>query len=64
MTTDSWIEFIDPTHARHHSYWLTVFGAVGRGAMPNVAAAGRGVDDLVKVNGRWLIQTRDVAPQD
>jgi SnoaL-like domain len=64
MTTDSWIEFIDDTHARHHSYWLTVFGAAGRGGMPNVAAAGRGVDDLVKVGGKWLIQTRNVAPQD
>ena len=63
MTTDSWIEFIDDTHARHHSYWLTVFGAAGAGTMPNVAAAGRGVDDLVKVDGKWLIQTRNVAPQ-
>ncbi|HEX4999832.1 MAG TPA: nuclear transport factor 2 family protein [Terriglobia bacterium] len=64
MTTDSWIEFTDATHARHHSYWLTVFGAAGRGGTPNVAAAGRGVDDLVKVDGKWLIQTRNVAPQD
>lgn len=63
MTTDSWIEFVDDTHARHHSYWLTVFGSAGRGSMPNVAAAGRGVDDLVKVNGKWLIQVRNVSPQ-
>jgi len=64
MTTDSWIEFIDDTHARHHSYWLTVFGAAGRGSTPNVAAAGRGVDDLIKIDGKWLIQTRNVTPQD
>lgn len=64
MTADSWIEFIDDTHARHHSYWMTVFGAAGPGTTPRVAAAGRGVDDLVKVNGKWLIQVRDVAPQD
>lgn len=64
MTTDSWTEFIDDTHARHHTYWLTVFGPAGRGSGPNVAAAGRGVDDLVKVNGTWLIRRRNVAPQD
>jgi hypothetical protein len=27
-----------------------------------VAAAGNGVDDLVKVNGKWLIKTRNVSP--
>lgn len=64
MTTDSFIEFIDEDHARHHSYWLTVFGAAGPGANPNVAAAGRGVDEVVRVNGKWLIKSRDVAPQD
>ena len=64
MTTDSWIEFIDADHARHHSYWLTVFGAAGAGSTPNVAAAGRGVDELVRVDGKWLIQSRDVSPTD
>jgi hypothetical protein len=64
MTMDSWVEFIDATHARHHSYWQTVFGATGPGTSPRVAAAGRGIDDLVKVGDQWLIQTRDVAPQD
>ena len=64
MTTDSWLEFIDADHARHHSYWLTVFGASGAGTTPNVAAAGRGVDELVRVNGKWLIKSRDVAPKD
>jgi 3-phenylpropionate/cinnamic acid dioxygenase small subunit len=64
MTADSWIEFIDDNHARHHSYWMTVFGANGPGTTPTVAAAGRGVDELVKVNGQWLIKSRNVAPQD
>jgi len=64
MTTDSYIEFIDENTARHHSYWLTVFGAAGQGQAPRVAAAGRGVDELVRVNGQWLIKSRNVAPQD
>jgi hypothetical protein len=63
MTADSWTEFVDDTHARHHTYWLTVTGAAG-GNPVNVLAAGRGVDELVKVGGRWLIQRRDVTPRD
>src|SRR5690606_4091764 len=58
MTTDSYIEFIDESTARHHTYWLTVFGAAGQGQAPRVAAAGRGVDELVKVDGKWLIKSR------
>lgn len=64
MTADSWIEFIDETHARHHSYWQTVFGAAGPDTPPRIAAAGRGIDDMVKIDGQWYIKTRNVAPQD
>ena len=64
MTADSHIEFIDENTARHHSYWMTVFGAAGPGEAPRVAAAGRGIDELVKVDGQWLIKSRNVAPQD
>ena len=63
MTTDAYVEFLDADRARHHSYWMTVFGAVGQDTPPRVAAAGRGVDELVRVNGSWLIQSRDVAPE-
>jgi uncharacterized protein (TIGR02246 family) len=60
MTTDAWTEFVDETHAMHHTYWLTVSG----GNPVSILAAGRGVDHLLKVNGRWLIETRDVTPGD
>ena len=30
MEANSWIEFIDKDHARHHAYYLTVSGAAGR----------------------------------
>ncbi|MEY4641136.1 MAG: hypothetical protein RLZZ227_1130 [Pseudomonadota bacterium] len=63
MTMDSWIEFVDADHARHHSYWQTVFGPAKQGDTPRVAAAGYGIDDLVRVDGKWLIKLRDVAPQ-
>lgn len=59
MTTDAWIEFIDDTHAKHHSYWLTM--ALGSDDQPaRIAAAGVGVDELVKIDGRWLIRIRNV----
>lgn len=57
------ITFTGPNEARYDSYWMTVFGAVGADTPPRVAAAGRGVDQLVRVNGQWLIKSRDVAPQ-
>lgn len=64
MIANSHIEFVDENSARFHSYWLTVFGPEEQGAAPRVAAAGRGVDELVRVNGEWLIRSRNVAPQD
>jgi uncharacterized protein (TIGR02246 family) len=57
------ITFTGPNEARYDSYWMTVFGAAGPNTPVRVAAAGRGVDQLVRVNGQWLIKNRDVAPQ-
>ena len=62
VIANSRIEFIGENRARFHSYWMTVFGPAGQGTRPNVAAAGRGVDELVRVNGQWLIESRNVAP--
>jgi uncharacterized protein (TIGR02246 family) len=57
------ITFTGPNEARYDSYWMTVFGANGAETPPRVAAAGRGVDQLVRVDGQWLIKNRNVAPQ-
>jgi predicted SnoaL-like aldol condensation-catalyzing enzyme len=65
FTMNPWLEFTGPTTARFHYYHQTVFGTGGRIGSPTapvMAAAGQGVDDLVKVNGKWLIQYRNVAP--
>lgn len=64
VIANSNIEFIDDDHARMESYWMTVFGPTSPGESPRVAAVGRGVDELVRVDGRWLIRKRDVAPED
>jgi hypothetical protein len=57
------ITFTDRDHARYDAYWSTMFAGSGPDKPPRVAAVGRSVDMLVRQNGQWLIQTRDVAPK-
>lgn len=64
MEMNNYLEFVDKDHARLEGYWATVFGQQGPNVPVRVAAAGREVNDLVRVNGQWLIQLRDVAPKD
>ena len=64
VLTNSYVEFVDKDHARMQAYWMTVFAGEGEKTPPRVAAAGREIDELVRVNGQWLIQLRDVAPKD
>jgi uncharacterized protein (TIGR02246 family) len=63
MTANHAITFIDRDHARVDAYYLTAFGPAGQETPLRVAAVGRSVDELVRVNGKWLIKTRNVAPQ-
>lgn len=58
VVTNPHIEFVDKDHARYHAYWMGVFATGG------VTSAGREVNELVRVNGQWLISVRDVDPQD
>src|SRR5688572_1430402 len=65
FTMNPWLEFTGPTTARYHYYHQTVFGTggqIGSPTAPVMAAAGQGVDDLVKVDGKWYIKYRNVAP--
>jgi len=67
FTMNQYLEFTGPSTARYHYYHQTVFGTGGRAGSPDapvVAAAGNGVDDLVKVDGQWLIKYRNVAAAD
>jgi uncharacterized protein (TIGR02246 family) len=59
VVTNPHIEFIDKDHARYHAYWMGVFASGGE-----ITSAGREVNDLVRMNGQWLISVRDVDPQD
>jgi hypothetical protein len=64
MEANTWIEFIDKDHANYHAYYITAAGAGGQNEPPRLAAAGRSVNHLERVSGKWLIKVRDVAPQD
>lgn len=64
VMTNEHIEFLGPDRARIHYYWQTVSRGGPGGTAPSLLAQGRGVDELSRVDGRWLIQHRDVAPKD
>ena len=63
MTANHSVRFIDKDHARIDAYYLTASAAAGETPL-RVVAVGRSVDELVRLNGKWLIKTRNVAPQD
>jgi len=69
MTADHDIEFTDADHATVRYYWLTAFvppPAAPGAARPEqrVPFTGHGEDHLIRVNGKWLIQTRNVTAKD
>ena len=56
------ITFIDKDHARFDAYYITARAAGGQDQPLQVLAVGRSVDELVRLNGKWLIQVRNVQP--
>lgn len=64
MSMNHYLEFIDKDHARLRAYWMTVFAGDAPNASARVAAVGWEQNDLVRVNGQWLIKVRDAAPKE
>jgi uncharacterized protein (TIGR02246 family) len=64
MTANERIQFTDKDHARIEAYYITAMAAGGANTPLRVAGVGRSVDELVRLNGQWLIKTRNVSPQD
>lgn len=66
-TSNQWIEFTGPNTAKIHYYWQT-YRLSETGKLedpPKLLAAGNGVDEVVRVNGKWLFHSRSVvAPND
>jgi hypothetical protein len=59
---NSHIEFRDRDHAHIDSYWFTVFADQPPNGAPRVSLVGRCEDEVVRVNGKWLIRSRNVFP--
>jgi uncharacterized protein (TIGR02246 family) len=64
MTANHQVRFTDKDHARIEAYYITAFAAAGPDTPLRVAAVGRSIDELERVNGQWLIKVRNVAPMD
>ena len=64
MTANQRVSFSDKDHARVEAYYITAMAAGGENQPLRVAAVGRSIDDVVRVNGQWLIKSRNVAPTD
>lgn len=62
VITNQTVEFMGADQARVNAYWMTVFGAAEQNGQPRVAAVGREVDVLSRVNSKWLIKSRNVRP--
>ncbi len=62
VATNVYVELVDESHARYHAYWQGVFESGGPNQSARVGSAGHELSSLVRVNGKWLIEKRDVAP--
>ena len=58
VLSNTFVEFVNDHEAHHRSYWQTISGP-SSGPF-NVGGMGRYEDTLVKKNGQWLIQKRDI----
>ena len=64
MTANHRIHFKDKDHATINAYWITAVAGGGQNVPLRVLSIGHSVDELVRRDGQWLIQSRNVAPQD
>lgn len=64
MTANHRIDFTSATTATVSSYWITMFPPGGGDNPARVGGVGRAEDQLVKVDGKWLIKLRNVGLTD
>jgi SnoaL-like protein len=56
------IEFRDKDHAHIDSYWFTAQATKPPNGEPKISLVGRCEDEVARVNGKWLIKSRNVFP--
>src|SRR6185436_2919426 len=61
---NDYLEFVDKDHAIWRAYWTTTFAGDGPNVPARIAAVGWEKNELVRVNGKWLIKVRDTQPKE
>ena len=56
------IEFREKDHAHVDSYWFTAMAMKPPNGEPKISLVGRCEDEVVRVNGKWLIKSRNLFP--
>lgn len=59
---NSHIEFRSKDHAHIDSYWFTAIAEKPPNGAPKITLVGRCEDEVVRVDGKWLIKSRNVFP--
>jgi hypothetical protein len=59
---NSHIEFRSKDQAHIDSYWFTAFAEQPPNGAPKITLVGRCEDEVVRVDGKWLIRSRNVFP--
>ena len=59
---NSHIEFRSKDHAHIDSYWFTALAEQPPNGAPKITLVGRCEDEVVRVDGKWLIKSRNVFP--
>jgi hypothetical protein len=63
LETNSTVEFSSPVRAVHHTYWLTATRVGDRPEDLSLLGVGSSVDELRKIDGKWLITRREIRRQ-
>jgi hypothetical protein len=59
---NSHIEFRSKDHAHIDSYWFTALAEQPPNGAPKITLVGRCEDEVVRIDGKWLIKSRNVFP--
>lgn len=63
IETNSTVEFSSPAAAMHRTYWLTATRVGDKPEDLSLLGVGSSVDELQKLDGKWLITRREIRGQ-
>jgi len=63
LETNSTVEFSSPVQAVHRTYWLTANRVGDQPEDLSLLGVGSSIDELRKIDGKWLITRREIRSQ-